>query len=1106
MSKDLSSIRAGRGSWRLGSIACAVAAVFASGMVDAQTAPSIAPPAGHFEMAKQPLSKALNSVAQQTGVEIMFDPSTVKGITAPALTGDFTVEQALERLLEGTSLTFRRTPKGAYLISASARTQRQSEAEVIEGLPEIIVKGKRNWSLNTGIARTEDDTQPFIVFHQEDIQRSGATSLEEFFRDHLTTDSSASTAAQGTQSGQGITRVNLRGLGSNETLILVDGRRLNSANNPVDANGGFIGQTQLSGIPLDSIERIEVLASSASGIYGSNAAGGVINIVLRRDYKGLQATLSYGGTFNGGGANRRLDLAGGTSLEDGRTNLSFFASIIDIDPLLWGQRNFTEEARQHLLSVDPGYYTTGAGRLGVILGATPNIRSTNGSNLVLKNGTPLNSPITYLPDGYTAASGTAPLVANAGKYNLQLAPTADGAGAPLLLGSRSKSGTFAVRREFTPWLTVYGQLSGSISDTVSPRSRVPSAFVLLPSAPNNPFKQSISVAAPAVGADANNLSTTTNVNSVMGATVKLPYGWQAILDASESRGKYWAKNSDGPIDVATNLGILNGSIDIFRDLRQSPIAYGYLDPSIGSESTPSRSTARNLAFRLAGPLPFELPGGKPAVTLLAENNRAFQDGIKTISNSITTVSPPAGVNNVSGLTAANLTTPSMIAFTLPRSRVTKSFYGEVRLPIIGEKNDIPFVQALEAQIAGRQDEYDEKALIGRALSGQAQPILTCLGVNRPVQAADLDLPCPTPSTTLETSRATKKTFNPSLSMRWQIQSDVALRASYATGFVPPLLNQLTRNVPTVVQTQLVYQLFGIQAFTAKDPLRGNEVIGSKTPTVTYTTGGNPDVLPETSKTTSAGIILTPRFVPDLRLSVDWTHIVQKDNYFFPGNLLSASTQTPDIQAAFNAFLQAHPERFTRGPASDGFPVGPITVIDGSIANILGSKTDAIDLGASYQFSFPGSGTLDIAAKATYLKSLLIQVTPGAIPVQYAGLISGAFSSGVADNGGVRWKGNLAASWSMPGWSIGGRVRFFDSYYLDSDHTYVAPGQGAATIPSQIYFDLYGSYRLPYDAELRFTANNIFNRKPPFDVASSGYYSRLGDPRLGSYALSVTKKF
>ncbi|XHS76910.1 TonB-dependent receptor domain-containing protein [Burkholderiaceae bacterium UC74_6] len=781
----------------------------------------------------------------------------------------------------------------------------------------------------------------------------------------------------------------------------------------------------------------------------------------------------------------------------------FSAASTTQTPLLRGQRDFLQRGRQHLLAVDPNFYTKGAGASApVILGATPNIRSANGSNLVLKNGTALNSPITFLPDGYTSAAGTAPLVANAGKYNLHLAPNALGAGSALLLETRSKSGTIAVRREFTDWLNLYGQVSSSVSETFSPRSRVADTFTLAASAPNNPFTQAIQIAVPAIGADSENQSKTTNQQLVFGATVKLPHDWQAILDASKNWGKYSLKNADGPIDAATALGILKGTIDIFKDLRQSPIAYGYVDPSIGTGNSPSKSTATNLALRLAGPIPVELPGGKPTATFLFEKNRTWLGGITSFTNASTPTAPPAGAN-VTTLTSVSLASSSSVDFLPQRSRDTKSLYGEIRFPVIGEKNEIPFVRSLEVQVAGRQDKYDEKADMGKTALIPAN-VINCLSANRFLTAADLDITCPPADTPWLTGSSSRKTFNPTLSLRWQVVEDLALRASYATGFVPPLLSQLQRSPAVNIPAQ-AYALFGINYFTAKDPLRGNEVIGSKTPIISYTTGGNPDVLPETSKTSSAGLIFTPRFIPDLRLSVDWTHIVQKDNYYSPMTLISGAP-TPTQQSQFTAYLQAHPERFTRGPAADGFSVGPITAIDASIGNVLGSKVDAIDLAGSYQMVFQGLGTLDVSARATYLKRLDVQIGPGSAPVQYAGVATSGFSTG-ADSGGVRWKGNLGASWSTRNWSLGARVRFFGSYYLDADRSYVVPGQGSSTVPKQIYVDLYGTYKLPYDAELRMTANNAFNRAPPFDASPNGaYYSRFGDPRMGFYTVSLSKKF
>jgi outer membrane receptor protein involved in Fe transport len=103
--------------------------------------------------------------------------------------------------------------------------------------------------------------------------------------------------------------------------------------------------------------------------------------------------------------------------------------------------------------------------------------------------------------------------------------------------------------------------------------------------------------------------------------------------------------------------------------------------------------------------------------------------------------------------------------------------------------------------------------------------------------------------------------------------------------------------------------------------------------------------------------------------------------------------------------------------------------------------------------------------------------------------------------------------------VGWTVRYFDSYYLTQDHTILAI-QGSATVPSQLYHDLFGSYRWPSatsersdrllaNTELRFGAHNVFNKEPPLDLAASGgelYFSPYGDPRLANYYVSVSKHF
>src|SRR5690606_10363040 len=91
----------------------------------------------------------------------------------------------------------------------------------------------------------------------------------------------------------GASSINLRGLGNESTLILIDGRRIGKS-------GVFGGVSDISGIPLRSVERVEIMLDGASSVYGSDAVGGVVNIITKKDYSGVEASYQYGVPEQGG--------------------------------------------------------------------------------------------------------------------------------------------------------------------------------------------------------------------------------------------------------------------------------------------------------------------------------------------------------------------------------------------------------------------------------------------------------------------------------------------------------------------------------------------------------------------------------------------------------------------------------------------------------------------------------------------------------------------------------------------------------------------------------------------------------------------------------------
>jgi iron complex outermembrane receptor protein len=154
---------------------------------------------------------------------------------------------------------------------------------------------------------------PVTVIDAEAIQRSGAISVETLLQ---RLPSSAGTAgnqgsAYWTSNGYGTTQVNLRGLGIDRTLVLLNGRRV------VSGGTGANSSVDLNMIPVAMIERIEVLKDGASAIYGADAVAGVVNIITKKAIDGIEASVRYGKTERGDGAEKSADVVWGTRSERG---------------------------------------------------------------------------------------------------------------------------------------------------------------------------------------------------------------------------------------------------------------------------------------------------------------------------------------------------------------------------------------------------------------------------------------------------------------------------------------------------------------------------------------------------------------------------------------------------------------------------------------------------------------------------------------------------------------------------------------------------------------------------------------------------------------------
>ena len=669
---------------------------------------------------------------------------------------------------------------------------------------------------NVDLPRTIDDVQPYFFFEAQELDRSGAVNLEDFLRQNLTMDSSSSSESQNQFVGGNPSSINLRGLGDSQTLVLINGRRAPAGNLALNSS---LTQPNLNAIPMGAVDRIEVLPTSASAIYGGGAVGGVINIVLKRDYRGGQIRVSWQNPDDTDAPRRRVEASYGFALEGGRTHVSLSTSYADEKLLEYQDRPFLRRYDLRLAQNIglPGFLP---------LGATPTIRSASSANLVLKNGGSIGSTFTYIPYGTRpdtpAATLAAALRANAGQINRDL-PTysrqsSGGALHEVGTGDRMKNFSVSIRRDMSRDLEANIDFSISSGGHIKNGSLLTSQAVAA-SAPSNPFTTAVQVLTPFAGEWPISSANVSRQLSV-GFIYKLPHDWRAQADYTWNSvsNTYTAIRpftlASADITAALNAGQLNPFLDTTLypfDLTAYQGVYSYTG-SGGSN---------DVALRLAGPA-WRLPAGAPRVGFGLENRQQGQGDSHQYSR-------------FTNFPARNSQTDA-----LGKSQTTASVYAEAQVPVVSEANPLPLIRKIDLQFAARTEDYDV---------GTGTPSVTVL-------------PAPAVKPTIYSNRVHYRSTNPTLGASYKPVGAVLLRTSFGRGFVPPSYTQLRFDpTPSTSPTNLI------------DPRRGNERVG-----VFTIAGGNPALEPERSETWNSGIVITPMsgLLRGLRVSVDY-NLTRKQN-------------------------------------------------------------------------------------------------------------------------------------------------------------------------------------------------------------------------------------
>jgi iron complex outermembrane recepter protein len=548
-------------------------------------------------------------------------------------------------------------------LSAVAIAQQTTPPQKVE---KIEVTG-------SNIKRVDSETSaPIQVITREDIERSAKSTVADLLRD-LPSNSGNSFNDTFTNSfSPGATGISLRGLGQKATLVLINGRRM--------ANYGFAQNLQdtyvdLNSIPNSAVERIEILKDGASAVYGSDAIGGVVNIILRKDFQGGEVTINGGTSTEKGLDEMKASLAFGYGdLAKNRFNVFGAFDYYHRDLLTYSERAFTR---------DQNYRNQVGG----------NFAWSSGAGTWRRTGPTRREPLSVCPGPSVVTPGSAfnsaPFNGSACAYNpapyLTLFPESERAG-------------FLGRANFdiSSNLSAFAEVMFSKNET---NQKFTPAFV--PSVAFNPVTGSVDTVS-------NNLPAT-HPNNPFGATTRLDYtffdvgGRDAKIESESYRLLAGLKGVVGKWDWEVGLGKAENEVDqsnpnrvnrfTFATVRDNG-SYNFLAPQAAITDqlriAPKRKATSELDFfdaKVATEL-MQLSAGPVGFAAGIEHRR---ESIVDSPDSLLLTGAVLG----QGSTATNGDRKNTAAFF---------------------EFSIPLAKTLELSLAGRQDKYSD---FGSAFSPKA---------------------------------------------------------------------------------------------------------------------------------------------------------------------------------------------------------------------------------------------------------------------------------------------------------------------------------------------------------------------------------------------------
>ena len=1025
---------------------------------------------------------------------------------------------------------------------ASAVAAGATFAQTSTPKPEEAVKLEAFAVTGSFLKRLEQEKAlPVTIVTDEDIKTRGVTTPAELFASipQAGRVPISESQASGADARGDIATVSLRGLGSGNTLVLLNGRRI--APHPISMPEGNIGVpsmgTNINVLPTAAIARVEVLRDGASAIYGTDATAGVVNTILHRDYEGVSLATRYGTTEHGGGTEWRATVAGGVRSKSNATKLVFNYDFLDREEIRNSDRAFSRNADHRLRAPAPWNGSTTDNSV--------DLRSDRGFFGSFQRGTvtPANTVTGSRPAGVTttqlsatgvfffvpSAPGSATRTVQAttpdrtvlspvGAYYLNLNDFR------FLIPSTRRHNLYAsLDHEFGKHLTFFSDLTYYRADSHNERepSRVDGTadnnIFVSAGNPYNPFGTRFYDVAGAPNADGTPRLTGAPSDVVL-ARVTLPefgprkidvrsetmralaglrgqvsdrWSWESALLYSRAETTDLESNAIKESQLRdaalrTNTTALNPFMTTFSVVGGALTTSGtrFLNPE--SVVAPLRGTfyrrgeaeLSSLDFRVNGSL-FDLPAGPLGLSAGGEHRRETYVDFRDAESGRLSAADVTALGLQARLVGDNNYIQVSPTDNTDAHRSNTAFFAEVVAPLVGKRRG-DFVQSVELSGAVRREKYSDFGT----------------------------------------------TTKPKVGLSGRLLDWVMLRGSYNQAFRAPNLASL---FSAAAQRSITGVNDAYRAAVTASPDDGTT--GRRVSLRT----GNRSLKPEESETVTFGVVFEPPALKGFSIGLDWWRLDQTDaiTRLDAGNIIAEDTalltaanaaqQTAAVTAVDlsnagsanivrNAITAADQTAFaaynsTRPRPQQRATVGSIRFIGESYLNAAGRKLEGVDFLVGYRSPKTSFGMFRATAEASHLRKFDEQLVAG-----------GPISELSWTDGNTRWKGSLTLNWKQGDWSAGWVSDYTGRTKDPFVRTATATGPAISSEGYLIVADQWVS-KLSFgrqfrgqgwlgNSSVRVGVNNLFDVEPPFALGgdADGYMRGFGDPRGRAYYVELTKRF